>query len=190
MTNITRLPPPHDSMCRERHNRQECYEDCLLKRFISINRVPWSAFITEPLDVYMFTKKDLANRTMVMFAHDSFKRCHRSCKIHRECHTEFTQTKVNPGVAEDKDNITFIASMVPSGPKISVSTLPQVTLIDYIVQVGSCLGVWFGVSITSLNPLKWKVFFGIKTTPTSSSSDANNHQRKLFTNRMTITSIE
>ena len=54
-------------------------------------------------------------------------------------------------------NLTVIGYRVPLGPYVSIHTVPSMTLIEYIVQFGSCMGMWFGLSIISLNPLELKI---------------------------------
>ena len=153
---IKRLPHPYDSQCTPNHDRQACYEECLIDRFKSINRIPWSGFHRKHIDKKIYTYKDNnSNKTMARVAETAFKECHTSCKIKTECQTIFSITSVQENVSLRKR--FYIASMVPGGPRIWVYTVPLLTLIEYVVQVGSCCGIWFGLSIVSLDPVKWMI---------------------------------
>ena len=179
-TEITRLPPPHETNCLRQHDRQFCYEDCLIKKFTKVNRVPWSAFISEQLDLHMFTPKDWDNSTRASLAAESLKKCHDRCKLQTECYTAFTETSVvevvdNINYGNNGKTITKVASMVPSGPHTTAVSVPLLSLVEYIIQVGSCFGVWFGLSIISFNPVKWKILQSNLTT------ERNVKSRRLFT---------
>ena len=152
---IKRLPHPYDSKCTPYHDRQVCYEECLIDRFKFINRIPWSGFHRQLIDKKIYTYNDNNNKTMANIAKAAFTECHASCKIKTECKTIFTITNVHENTSLRKR--FYIASMVPGGPQISVYTVPLLTFIEYVVQVGSCCGIWFGLSIVSLDPVKWVI---------------------------------
>ena len=179
-TEISRLPPPHETNCLQQHDRQFCYENCLIKKFMKVNRVPWSAFISQQLDMHMFTPKDWDNITQASMATESLRKCHVQCKIQTECYTAFTETSVvevvdNINYGSNGKTITRVASMVPSGPHTTAVSVPLLSLVEYIIQVGSCFGVWFGLSIISFNPVKWKIL------QSNSTIERNVKHRRLFT---------
>ena len=148
---IIKLPDPYDTRCRPHHKRQVCYEDCLIARLSIINRMPWSGFHTKPLNILLFTPLDYNNETMARVAHNSFNQCHQECKIRAECNTRLTITTTFM-----YSSLNFvIEAMIPSQPFTEIAAIPLVTLVEYMVQVGSCFGVWFGLSVVSFNPTKW-----------------------------------
>ena len=147
---IFKLPPPYDTQCKNR-KRQVCYELCLINRFKQINRIPWSGFHRDHIDMKMFTYDDTRNQTMVKFAQNVFRHCLR-CKLNPQCYTSFSVTKIH--VNKSSGLKLQISSMIPFWPNTKIISVPLVTLVDYLVQVGSCLGVWFGFSILSLDPVK------------------------------------
>ena len=148
---ILKLPPPYDTECKK-GKRRTCYEVCLMNRFKQINRVPWSGFHRDHIDMKILSYNDTKNQTIAKVAKNAFRDCHNECKLNRECYTSFSVTK-----AEENKRFGFklrISSMVPFSPYTKIISVPSVTLVDYLVQVGSCLGIWFGFSILSLNPVK------------------------------------
>ena len=150
---IRRLPPPHDTRCTPGHDREFCYENCLADKFQVINRLPWSGFHSQKLDMTMITDVDLKNETISKFVDYSVTECHFRCKLQTECLTQFSRTTVQ----ESQADAFFLSSMLPLSPHMSLYTVPLLNLVEYIVQVGSCFGMWFGISIISMDPTKWKI---------------------------------
>ena len=153
---IRRLPPPFDTQCLAGHDRQVCYEKCLEDRYLNINRIPWSAYIHKPSELKLFTYRDYKNKSKTLLAQNSMTECHRLCKIKSECFTEFTITSVQELSSTD---VFFVSSMVPNRPHIYLLSVPFMTIVEYMVYIGSCFGTWLGLSIISLNPSKWAYFW-------------------------------
>ena len=121
----------------------------------------------------MLTRLDLDNKTILEFAEQSFENCYFRCKLKAECLTQFSRTIVQ--VFPSQYPLPFIASMVPSLPHISLYAVPLLTLIEYVIQLGSCFGIWFGLSIISLNPIKM-----LKSSDSASRLITNRYRRSLF----------
>lgn len=154
---ISRLPPPYDTRCTPGHDREDCYENCLNNKFQAINRIPWSGFHKTKMDMKMITSADLKNKSISLFASRSFQTCHELCKRKTECHTTYSKTTVQEYVDKSFAYNLAIEVMVPAGPNMSVYSLPFLNPIEFLIQIGSCVGVWFGLSIISFNPIKWKM---------------------------------
>lgn len=158
---IHRLPPPFDTDCRDAFDSEWCYENCLMKQLKQINRVSWSAIIEEEFHFKMLSIKDMMNETISNFTKSTFTTCNKICRKKLDCETDLTKTRV----VESNDaihNLTRIAAMAPSSGAVNIRSIQQLPLMDYLVQIGSCLGTWFGLSIFSINPikLKWSRLFG------------------------------
>ena len=175
---ITRLPVPYDTKCVQGHDSEDCNEKCLIRKFKSINKIPWSGFHSEKLDMKMFNVADLKNNSLAPIASASFRDCHSSCKTKIQCFTSMSKTTAYEFQYQAPVCSFAIQATTPSAPHMHVSAVPFLNLIEYIVQIGSCFGVWFGLSIISINPLKWK-FFNRKTS--SEIQATNAHRRNLFT---------
>ena len=149
---IHRLPPPYDTRCTVGHDQELCHENCFINKLKAINKLPWSGFHQDTSSLKMLTALDLENETIANYTSNSLEECLLLCKQKSECFTEFTRTTVEQYQAEDFS----IASMVPSQPHILLRAVPSLNHIEYIIQIGSCFGIWFGLSIISFNPAKWK----------------------------------
>ena len=150
---IMRLPPPFDTACTAGHDQEICYEGCLIDKFKVINRLPWSGFHSQKLDMKILNPIEFSNETILDYAGQSLEECHSLCKQKTECFTQFSKTTI----LESQATSFYLTSALPSQPHMSVFAIPSLTLVEYIVQMGSCFGMWFGMSIISINPIKWKV---------------------------------
>ena len=172
---VSRLPPPYDTRCTPGHHREVCYEDCLNEKFKEINRIPWSGFHKDKLNIKMITFADFKNKSILSFASTSFYECHRLCKYKTECHTAYSKTTAQEYVERVSPFHLAIVAMVPAGPKMSVYSVALLTPVEFLIQIGSCVGVWFGLSIISFNPVKWIIL-----TKKASKKTTNNHNKKLL----------
>ena len=171
-TEIHKLPPPFDTKCTPDHRREECYEKCLNQKLASMNRLSWSAFHGKNLDRKILSENDLRNNSMSRFTDKVFLECQSLCKTRTDCLTLFSRTSVQEF---QTPYVNHFSSMLPSFPLISVYSVPFVNLIEYVVQVGSSFGIWFGLSVFSFNPMKWK----LKRTD-DPVRGINRHPRTLF----------
>ena len=168
---IYKLPPPFDTKCTPGHQREKCYEQCLNDRLSLINRASWSTFHREKLDVKIVTASDLRNDSTSKFIDKVFLECQSLCKTRTDCFTQFSRTSVQEF---ESFHGSYFSSMVPSFPHISLHAVPSLNLIEYVVQVGSSFGIWFGLSIISLNPMK------VLQPSDSASRLVNNRNRRLL----------
>jgi hypothetical protein len=146
---VEKLPPPFDTWCVRQFDRLECYEDCMLRQFVRIDRIPWSSFISEPTDLKIFTYLDVRNVTKKFIAESASDHCQKQCKLKNECNTTLTITSF---LYHSSSNL-FVDSMIPCGPHIQLTSVPYMTLIDFIVQIGSSFGIWLGVSMLACCPI-------------------------------------
>ena len=154
-TKITRMPPPFDTDCRPNQHSFWCYDLCLSRGLKVVNRVAWSSFIDEEVDALILSARDMNNKTIESIANATFDKCDEMCRVKSDCQEDFTKTKVTE-INDSNHNLTSISAMVPAGGTFSIISVELLTLIDYLVQVGSSFGIWFGLSIFSTNPLKFK----------------------------------
>ena len=151
---IHKLPPPFDTKCTPGHQREKCYEQCLNQQLALINRVSWSAFHREKLKMIMITANDLRNDSTSKFINKVFFKCQSLCKTPTDCFTQFSRTSIQEF---ESPHSSHFSSMLPSFPHILLHAVPLLNLIEYVIQLGSSFGIWFGMSIVSFNPMKWKI---------------------------------
>lgn len=149
---INRLPRPYDTGCVPGHDREVCYEDCLVNKFKAINRVPWSGFHEEKRDITILITTDFKNETVLKFTDQAFEECQLRCRIKTGCVIQFSKTTAE----EHQGDVLTLLSMLPSAPHMSLFSVPSLNLVEFIVQIGSSFGMWFGLSIISFSSIKWK----------------------------------
>ena len=148
---IFRLPLPYERGCISGHSQQGCYENCLSKKLRTINRASFSEFHTQPLDIKLLTWNDFKNKTMVKMTKRIYQECHVNCKTKLDCYMDFAVSYAKENTSPTK-SFMFL-SMIPKAPYISAHSIPLLNFVDYLCHVGSSLGIWFGLSIFSLDPI-------------------------------------
>ena len=118
---IHRLPPPYDTKCTPGHRREKCYEHCLDQKLALINRVSWSAFHREKLDMKMVTANDLKDNVTSKFINEVFLECQSLCKSRADCFTQFSRTSIQEF---QSPHVSYFSSMLPSFPYISLYAVP------------------------------------------------------------------
>ena len=178
-TSATLLPRPYDTHCTPNFNSNKCYHGCLIQEYRAFNRVPWHSFIGEPLDLMMVSYEDLQDKSTVSQVQKAKLKCNLECKEkNSRCKVAFTQTRAVtlPSSSEGKIRIT---AMMPNAPVIKMQTIPVMELIEYILLLGSCLGLWFGGSIWALNPDNWsstrKTISKVKTDRKRNTRENRSH---------------
>ena len=169
---IYRLPPPYDTKCTPGHHREQCYELCLNEHLALINRVSWSSFHRKKLDLKIVTGNDLKNDSTFKFMNKVFFKCQSLCKTHADCFTQFSRTLIQEFQSSQG---SYFSSMVPSFPHTLIYAVPFITLIEFVIQLGSSFGIWFGLSIISLNPMKM-----LQSTDSTSRLVNDRNKRLLF----------
>lgn len=172
---INLLPAPYDTKCIK-INVEACYESCVSKQLVKINRVSWSNFISEPNDLVMVSMQDHYNATTWRFVNDTINHCRFTCRSRSPCNLRYSRTTSN--IYDNPfGNFTYIAFVAPPSSDEVISTIASLTLIEYIVQLCSCLGIWFGLSVVHLNPFKF-IQCGQTPVPPISRKDSNYTRRK------------
>lgn len=160
-TRSTLLGPPYSTECFNYkavglESQAHCYENCVLSTSDSNNI--WSTMI--------FTRNDLDSKPIAAMVsnydcqkeiveHDQFndtcdlmirKECRRICG-HKDCIKEIFEVKIE-GVMYivDDEPIIQIKVISPNSLSSIITYIPQISAVDYITYVLSCLSFWLGVS--------------------------------------------
>lgn len=88
--------------------------------------------------------------------------CNREC-FRPDCYETLTMTKVYYDYPEKEESVEKIPLtfevMVPTKPSIRIIHGVKMSLTEYLVSVLSCFGIWFGLSVLSVNPFKLTLDF-------------------------------
>ena len=147
---IQLLPSPYETRCKKYAKSQaECKEKCTSNYYLeNTAECPEDVFITN------FTV--FGDRTLTSgldFAKKRIKSCTRRCR-QEDCSLKYSTSRVR-GVNTRFQNAdgVIISLIAPLDPQVEVKSKPAFPTFEYILYIASCLGIWFGVSFLSLNPV-------------------------------------
>ena len=152
-THVSLQPYPYDTDCDLKNDPYSCYLECFMESLKKIERIPWTVFIGEPNDYKILNLNDMTNKSTQRFVHESQSNCLNLCGSRFSCDYTYTRTKAVM-YTNDYGHIR-ISAMTPFGPDVCIITHPRMILIEFVVHLGSCFGLWFGVSALSLDPSKF-----------------------------------
>ena len=146
---------PYDSDCEPDTNRSIAMQHhCMLHKLSVVHRVPFTGILSERHDLKHLSYQDLENKTMADFVIRSENEC---ANVFRklDCRFSFTITTLVQSTRSHDERKFLLKMRIPSSPGIQVIMDAKVTLSEYLIFVGSCFGIWFGLSAFSLNPVKF-----------------------------------
>lgn len=159
---ICKLPDPYDTGCLDYkaklgyESQSECRRDCNTNRTLSaFSKVPFSVASDDSLDpsIHHVTNDDLEdNQNMNQKLISIESECKDLCKK-PDCNDQFSLTKTDKEESKNASSlaITFEVS-VPRKPDFSIKHRERITWNEFLVYVLSCFGIWFGLSVLSVNP--------------------------------------
>lgn len=145
------LPPPYYPGCDERPNAYRCLRECVLTRDKELNVVPFSELIFEPSDLRMLHWKD--QQENATFQHIMMKigdECRAQCSL-QPCYYRVSFTEGHDFVIPDV-NQYMLHFFTSTAPELIITTLPKQLLQEFLLYLSNCIGIWFGISVLSLNP--------------------------------------
>ena len=151
MTNaFFRLPPPYDTKCREAFIYQDCVSFCVNKVLEIIDRKPYFAFLNFPFKQKVLNFLDVRNESISSLAVNAFKSCSKKCHGF-PCQTSISFTTADVYHRKQLTNLVLI-SLPPKAPTINVYYVPSTYPLNFFIYISNCFGIWFGLSIVSINP--------------------------------------
>ena len=163
---ITRLKKPYDTACVRNNEETEyaCRRNCNIASFKKHNIFPPNELTTEPLPLkHSKTIVTSLNTTLVREIKMRNQKCMKSCNERSMCEDWYTVTIANLSPSRLLNTIS-ISCTCSNRPAVFIEYLAKVILMDFIMYVSSAFGIWFGISILSINPFK-------NTLPKSNNSN-------------------
>ena len=142
------LPFPYKTDCRRyKKSQSECKEDCTLKHYLTkTSEYPEHVFIS---DMSLVGDRNLTTG-LNTGVKQRIKSCSYKCR-RADCVLKYSTSSVK-GVGLDGDAL-FLTLVSPLDPYVVVKAKPSFPTFEYILYIASCLGIWFGISFLSLNPV-------------------------------------
>jgi hypothetical protein len=156
LTELYLQPPPYDTMCVEgAPSRSFCVQKCMIKMFVGLERTPPMEIIKKPSNFTHFSSEDYKDQRMRDVVIKFNKQCEQDCR-RQACNTDysvtFTQGYLNKELGE---RLRFTVA-TPAAPATVVQALIKQDITEFLTYLFSCFGIWFGVSVFSINPKRIK----------------------------------
>ena len=176
-SNVRSLPRPYDTQCVLEFNFNACKQDCLIAQLSSISRVPYSILLHDRnLTMRSVHFYDLNDEKMFDAISKSEIICQHTC--HKSpCHQviSFTSSRVYkmPSV---KNNTLRITSFTPQSPTLFITSIAYMNLKDFVLFIGNCFNIWFGISIISVKSCRvWQCNRLMMKKPTQAVAQCVDH---------------
>lgn len=162
---VNKLPPPHETLCRNYSlldftSRIQAIQDCIKTNVYSkLHKVPFSYIVldsmTSELNKNLVSYIDTVDPKVTSLLFESERICMAKYR-NDDCHleTSFTSTESNTG------ELFEIRLVTPSTPFTTINTAQQTNFIEFITVVMSTASTWTGLAIISFNPVS--IFFTLK----------------------------
>lgn len=162
---IHRLPEPYDTACtfEDKKEGSRCLRLCLIKNMKAIHRFPATEVTFDPIDLKHICVNDLSNDTTYQVIDSIYKSCEPQC-YRLWCDAHFMTTNIHSYFDPHRKNLLEFRVMIPDSPSVKISYSAMMDFIDFFVYMCSSFGMWFGLSVASLNPMKIKVRKFLTTT--------------------------
>ena len=157
LTSVKLQSYPYDTDCNpdELGDWMHCFHNCIKKAMKKVHRLPWSVFIEDGSEAKILSWNDMKNKSILRYFRDERVKCRVLCGHRNSCNYIYTRTKA---VLHSNHYGSFrVSAMTPFGPDIYITANPRMILIEFIVHVGSCFGLWFGISVLSMDPSKYNL---------------------------------
>ena len=149
--NYTSLPSPYDTKCQA-SDSYLMYDNCLIQEFKKINRVPYLTPISDDrLDLKLMNYKDAENNSIRSIVSLIVANCtNMTSRI--PCNQVISFTDTYTSFNSEHPHEIELKSIAPYSPTMIVTSVASMSFLDFIQFVCNSLGIWFGVSLMSLNP--------------------------------------
>lgn len=148
---VYKLPPPYKTMCKENYNFYHCYANCVNDQTVEkLNRLAPLKFHKSG-EQKQLTHDDILNVTKVSMYDSINTNCKKKCPD-SECIKELVITHIERSAVSP----LMFAQSLSDSPSFIVFSNAKNSFADYLALVMSCFGTWFGLSVISLNPFKFK----------------------------------
>lgn len=149
---VISLPPPYKTNCFDykgsfKHGKDDCIHNCMVKKTVDFSRKwPFSIITTARANVSLITVDDMQNRTFSRIYNEINTLCAQQCSK-EECISGSYLTNLLEVTVENDLGIRVLSS---SEVSFNVILLPKLEIIEFIVYVFSCTGIWLGASVLKL----------------------------------------
>lgn len=148
--------PPYDTKCRGYRNADAlCLHHCLEEGTEKDYLLPASVMIKEPIDKKRVSPLLIENNdSIATFIHQLERDCTKKCESYKACNTSISLTTTDTFFREQLENNIEFAVMTSEHPDMVIKYYPRKEFMDTFIYFASAFGIWFGISIVTLDPLQ------------------------------------
>ena len=149
---ITRLEKPYDTKCtrNKEHAEFACRRRCIITAFKKHGYFPATEYTLSPLPIKHMNTQAFFNKTLIRDTMTRSDICRKICN-QKFCNEKFSVTDVS-STPELYNGLITIMSSCSNRPVVVIEYLPRITLMEFVMYISSSFGIWFGVSVLSINP--------------------------------------
>ena len=149
---ITRLQNPYDTDCIEDFEKSEavCRRRCNIALFKKHNIFPPNEVSIKPLPMQHLNSLTLNNGNLLQDLTTGDEKCMIKCNK-KSCNEWYSMTTAKTLPYIFNETLTVISSC-SKRPITIIQYLPRITFMEFVMFISSSLGIWFGVSVLSINP--------------------------------------
>ncbi|KAI1279575.1 hypothetical protein HDE_14074 [Halotydeus destructor] len=157
--NITSLPPPYETMCRDYQpqfwTQSECEFVCLRNMTLTLlDKTPYETFETDvKLDKKHVSLSDINNDTIVGILSKISETCDNKCR-QIDCINYFSITKVIRSPLSKYEHTRIFVDMSRE-PSLHIIFKAVMAELDLVIYTLSSAGTWLGISVLTLSPARW-----------------------------------
>lgn len=139
-----KLTSPYDTNCSMGRNENDCHLECL--NYTSINRIPHSELLADPIDKKLVDFNDLNNHSTAQFIAKMEAECSDKCK--EVCKDTIVKTVQQNAYSSD-EKLELVVNL-PRYPLFEFRTVALRSCYDYLYELACCASFWIGFSLIIL----------------------------------------
>lgn len=102
------------------------------------------------------------NKTLLQDTKTRTDICSKICN-QKACKETFSVTDVSSSEYL-QNGLISIGSSCSNKPVVTIEYLPRITFMEFVMYISSSLGIWFGISVLSINPFNRSKCGGVART--------------------------
>lgn len=150
------LEAPYETMCSNHVNDTAsnlCRNQCFKPVEDEIDRVFFTTMITEGIDKKHINYYDLNDKKKRVKIRQRLEYCTKKC-VDRPCNYNYTITYFDMAMKKSGSQDMTIVARTAKAAGLNVKFEAKLPLMEFIIYICSCIGIWFGLSVISLNPFE------------------------------------
>lgn len=157
LNRVTLMPAPFDTRCNAAttdESANQCQEECMKPLEEQLGKITYTTFTHHPINEKHVSYADLVNETRGHLIKSYVDTCFNRCTYY-PCHYNYTITLYDIAQRLQPPSRQFRpVARTPKAPGLDVQFEARLSLMEFVIFVCSCVGIWFGLSVLSIDPFR------------------------------------